>query len=100
MLVPSTFTGWYRKIMITSTRPRAMARSRVHVRNSPRNGGNDSGSCGVTEPVCGVSDMLSSNIYNTASRTAPNSVRGGGAELYEGLDAPCANLATLLREQI
>src|SRR5215472_14689051 len=36
MLVPSTFTGWYRNTMITSARPMAMSRSRVHTRISLR----------------------------------------------------------------
>src|SRR5579859_5882388 len=36
MLVPSTFTGWYRKTMMTSARPMAMRRSRVQTRISVR----------------------------------------------------------------
>src|SRR5882762_609063 len=36
MLVPSTFTGWYKKIMMTSARPTAINRSRVHTRISWR----------------------------------------------------------------
>src|SRR5262249_6578853 len=36
MLVPSTFTGWYRKMMITSAKPIAMSKSRVHTRTSWR----------------------------------------------------------------
>src|ERR1700682_605444 len=34
MLVPSTFTGWDKKIIITIARPRASKRSRVQARNS------------------------------------------------------------------
>src|SRR5438477_11150801 len=36
MLVPSTFTGWYKKTMITNARPIAIRRSRVHTRISLR----------------------------------------------------------------
>src|SRR5690349_20318337 len=36
MLVPSTFTGWYRKTMMTRARPIAMSRSRVQTRISLR----------------------------------------------------------------
>src|SRR5229473_8117256 len=36
MLVPSTFTGWYKKTMITSARPMAISRSRVQTRISVR----------------------------------------------------------------
>src|SRR6266568_3794459 len=36
MLVPSTFTGWYRNTMMTSASPMAMSRSRVHTRISLR----------------------------------------------------------------
>src|SRR6267378_4618228 len=36
MLVPSTFTGWYKKTMITSARPMAINRSRVQTRISLR----------------------------------------------------------------
>src|SRR5205807_6415286 len=36
MLVPSTFTGWYKKTMITSARPIAIRRSRVQTRISLR----------------------------------------------------------------
>src|SRR5271167_1062723 len=36
MLVPSTFTGWYRNTMMTSARPMAIKRSRVHTRTSLR----------------------------------------------------------------
>src|SRR6267154_1285836 len=32
MLVPSTFTGWYKKTMMTSARPMAIKRSRVQTR--------------------------------------------------------------------
>src|SRR5579863_2661241 len=37
MLVPSTFTGWYRNTIITSARPMAINRSRVQTRTSCRN---------------------------------------------------------------
>src|SRR5260370_24953583 len=36
MLVPSTFTGWYKKTMITRARPMAIRRSRVQRRISLR----------------------------------------------------------------
>src|SRR5260370_32871457 len=36
MLVPSTFTGWYKNTMMTSARPMAMSRSRVQTRISLR----------------------------------------------------------------
>src|SRR6476660_6911585 len=36
MLVPSTFTGWYRNTMMISARPMAISRSRVHTRSSLR----------------------------------------------------------------
>src|SRR5689334_22373489 len=36
MLVPSTFTGWYRNTIMTSASPMAMNRSRVHTRISLR----------------------------------------------------------------
>src|SRR5712664_4277305 len=36
MLVPSTFTGWYKKTMITRARPMAIKRSRVQTRISLR----------------------------------------------------------------
>src|SRR5260370_29165178 len=36
MLVPSTFTGWYKKTMITRARPMAISRSRVQTRISLR----------------------------------------------------------------
>src|ERR1700694_2112555 len=36
MLVPSTFTGWYKKTMITKARPTAISRSRVQTRISFR----------------------------------------------------------------
>src|SRR5712691_5594586 len=36
MLVPSTFTGWYKNTMITSAKPMAINRSRVHTRISLR----------------------------------------------------------------
>src|ERR1700688_4453146 len=46
MLVPSTFTGWYKKTMMTSARPMAMSKSRVHTRISWRNESSDGG-CSV-----------------------------------------------------
>src|SRR5579859_2044958 len=36
MLVPSTFTGWYRKTMMTSAKPMAISKSRVQTRISLR----------------------------------------------------------------
>src|SRR5713101_6087805 len=36
MLVPSTFTGWYKNTMMTSAKPMAINRSRVHTRISLR----------------------------------------------------------------
>src|SRR5216684_1539812 len=36
MLVPSTFTGWYKNTMMTSASPMAMSRSRVQTRISLR----------------------------------------------------------------
>src|SRR5262249_19518767 len=36
MLVPSTFTGWYKKTMMTRASPIAMSRSRVQMRISLR----------------------------------------------------------------
>src|SRR5690242_7562147 len=36
MLVPSTFTGWYRNTMMTRARPMAISRSRVQMRISLR----------------------------------------------------------------
>ena len=39
MLVPSTFTGWYKKTMITRARPIAIRRSRVQTRISCRKTG-------------------------------------------------------------
>src|ERR1700676_483391 len=50
MLVPSTFTGWYKKTMMTSARPMAISKSRVHTRISWRNESSD-GDC--SEEVLG-----------------------------------------------
>src|ERR1700693_886887 len=36
MLVPSTLTGWYKNTMMTSARPIAISKSRVHTRISWR----------------------------------------------------------------
>src|SRR5271163_4006409 len=36
MLVPSTFTGWYRNTIMTKAKPMAIKRSRVHTRTSLR----------------------------------------------------------------
>src|SRR5580658_5669332 len=49
-MAPSTFTGWYRKIMMTSASPKATAKSRVQLRNSCRKRGKlelFAGSCGL-----------------------------------------------------
>src|SRR6266850_8132093 len=48
MLVPSTFTGWYRKTMMTSAKPMAMSKSRVQTRISLRR------ECEVGDPEGGV----------------------------------------------
>src|ERR1700732_4843126 len=44
MLVPSTFTGWYKNTMMTSAKPIAISRSRVHTRISWRKESSD-GDC-------------------------------------------------------
>src|SRR3977135_24259 len=43
MLVPSTFTGWYKKTMMTSAKPMAISKSRVHTRISWRKESRDAG---------------------------------------------------------
>src|ERR1700737_3716388 len=43
MLVPSTFTGWYKNTMMTSAKPIAISRSRVHTRISWRKESSDGG---------------------------------------------------------
>src|SRR4029077_10927980 len=43
MLVPSTFTGWYKKTMMTSANPIAISRSRVHTRISCRRESSEGG---------------------------------------------------------
>src|ERR1700722_11847202 len=43
MLVPSTFTGWYKKTMMTSAKPMAISKSRVHTRISWRKESRDGG---------------------------------------------------------
>src|ERR1700675_868115 len=50
MLVPSTFTGWYKKTMMTSARPMAISKSRVHTRISCRK---ESSEGGCSEEVLG-----------------------------------------------
>src|SRR5580692_7681318 len=71
MLVPSTFTGWYRKIMMTSASPSATAKSRVQLRSSRRNCGNDVFSFEGIGSSWGVSCILCSNIYNTPACAPP-----------------------------
>src|ERR1700679_3884174 len=71
MLVPSTFTGWYRKIIMTSAKPSATAKSRVPLRNSRRNWGNELFLLGKIVSGGGVSDFLCSNIYNTPTANPP-----------------------------
>src|SRR5712664_764240 len=46
MLVPSTFTGWYKNTMMTSARPMAIKRSRVQTRISLRRECGDAGRSG------------------------------------------------------
>src|ERR1700730_11210494 len=41
MLVPSTFTGWYKNTMMTSAKPMAISKSRVHTRISWRKESSD-----------------------------------------------------------
>src|SRR3984893_14110773 len=43
MLVPSTFTGWYKNTMMTSAKPMAISKSRVHTRISWRKESSDAG---------------------------------------------------------
>src|ERR1700722_360789 len=71
MLVPSTFTGWNKKMMTTKMRPRKTAMSRVQLRNSCRKLGNELFSFGGMGSSWGVSDILCSNLYNTANANAP-----------------------------
>src|SRR5580704_11664193 len=49
MLVPSTFTGWYKKTMMTSAKPMAISKSRVHTRISWRKESTDGGGAGSQE---------------------------------------------------
>src|ERR1700721_1452199 len=57
--------------MMTSASPSATAKSRVQLRSSRRNCGNDEFSFWGIGSVWGVSDILCSNIYNTAHDNAP-----------------------------
>src|ERR1700676_351159 len=43
MLVPSTLTGWYRNTIMTSAKPIAISKSRVHTRISWRKESSDGG---------------------------------------------------------
>src|ERR1700688_4432797 len=61
MLVPSTFTGWYKNTMMTSAKPMAISRSRVHTRISWRKESND-GDC--SEDVLGeVLGEISAELF-------------------------------------
>src|SRR5689334_18040444 len=55
MLVPSTLTGWYKKTMITSARPMAIRRSRVHTRISLRK---ECGSAGLSAALASERSLL------------------------------------------
>src|SRR5258708_8504364 len=67
MLVPSTFTGWYRKTMITSARPMAINRSRVQTRISLRKG-----CIGAIRSAAATEDDAGSRVSSeVAERMAP-----------------------------
>src|SRR6266446_6000563 len=100
MLVPSTFTGWYRNTMMTSASPMAISRSRVQTRISLRRecavgdpegevllaGETGSGVSGIAEVGGSFSSALSifgcQVFIARGLRAALDLVSGGGALCY------------------
>src|SRR5712691_4337298 len=74
MLVPSTFTGWYKNTMMTSAKPMAINRSRVHTRISLRK------EC--TEAGRSAREMSRDRSEVTEVATAGVSGEAGGASCF------------------
>src|SRR5271168_3904422 len=68
MLVPSTFTGRYKNMMMNSARTKAMARSRVQFLSSRLNTGRDAFSFAAAGSGLERSNIFLRDIYSTARR--------------------------------
>src|SRR5712692_271412 len=73
ILVPSTFTGWYRKMMMTMAKPTAKSTSRAQLRSSRRRAEEDEtsvGGAGLSWAGSSIVDLKKAT-YITARGVAP-----------------------------